>query len=1119
MMVVFTSRSEKKSLYTVRNILDNFADRIGTDTWKSNITLDGLETIQTLLRKNATKNTAVACHWIRSRNYSELIWIVGNRNKFNSTGIIPICTTEKNLSHSEWESDWQYLPEIKCIVGLAGLLHDWGKTSDFFQKKLRIQSKIGDPFRHEWVSCKILEAIVITSNDFKNDSTWLQLLFSNDIKENEIIKIVYQNRNKEKLCQLPPVATYISWLIMSHHKLPLSPEWSNYQDLKKASFEQMFSSVSASWGYTHKSIQNNPKDIDKCFTFSKGIMWEKDSLWKRQVIKWAKKLSEQEPILTSLYKNDIQVIRSILYYSRLSLMLGDYYVSSQCKETYSQCVNLELWANTTAIKGEYKQYLEEHLIKVAKQSIGIVYQLPKIVNDLRKTYDLKELKKKSTPGSLFYWQDVVVNKIKSYQQNAGTTEVSYFVVNMASTGCGKTFANVKIMKALSEDEGLRFVLALGLRSLTLQTGDEYRKRIKISKNDLAVLIGSDLIKKLHEINNKEDEENNDEKDVTDDRSLGILNDSLLPETLTYITDWNEKEQKFLDIFFKENQSEKNNKNKAFLLKPILVTTIDHIMGAIETIKGGRYLLPFLRLMSSDLIIDEIDDFNQNDLVAISRLVHLCGMLGRNVIISSATIPPDLAEGLYKAYSEGLKIYNQCFANKKICCNILCDEFNASIIDNRDQQTYKQHHDKFIDKRVKKLEKALVRRKANIVDTNVISPMGKADATEQYFSSILNFIMKIHDDNHVIDAKTGKSISIGVIRMANINPCVRLTRYLLRMPLSENYDIKVMAYHSKQTLLLRNFQEQYLDAILKRKYLISKKANFEDSILRQHIDSSNKDNIIFVLVATPVEEVGRDHDFDWAIIEPSSFRSIVQMAGRVLRHRILEKSIDRSNVYILEYNLKGLLGMLSKKDKYVFTNPGFESRKYKLNSHNCQILLKDSNVEKIIDAKPRILKNKTLRPKDRLIDLEQKVMEDFNDSLAIGPGSLFGWIQEYWWLTGCAQCLKRFRQSKYEEVNISLVSNTTEAVFKIFNGKEFSPCEETFNIKRCQLSEIELTNLWIKRDFTQNVISMLQNLGKEINDENMLDFSEKYGIISVPDTNQKWLYSDQLGLFKNEEGDI
>mgnify|MGYP000609264526 CR=1 FL=1 len=54
MIVVFTSRSEKKALLTVRWILDYFADRIGNDTWQTIITEEGLREVKTLLR-NATK--------------------------------------------------------------------------------------------------------------------------------------------------------------------------------------------------------------------------------------------------------------------------------------------------------------------------------------------------------------------------------------------------------------------------------------------------------------------------------------------------------------------------------------------------------------------------------------------------------------------------------------------------------------------------------------------------------------------------------------------------------------------------------------------------------------------------------------------------------------------------------------------------------------------------------------------------------------------------------------------------------------------------------------------------------------------------------------------------------
>ena len=112
MMVVFVSRSEKRAIPVARRVLDSFADRIGDDTWRTVITEEGLAAVKLLLRKNATRSMAVACHWIRSRSRSDLLWIVGNRERFNEEGIVPVHTTKKNLRHEEWENDWIHLPLV-----------------------------------------------------------------------------------------------------------------------------------------------------------------------------------------------------------------------------------------------------------------------------------------------------------------------------------------------------------------------------------------------------------------------------------------------------------------------------------------------------------------------------------------------------------------------------------------------------------------------------------------------------------------------------------------------------------------------------------------------------------------------------------------------------------------------------------------------------------------------------------------------------------------------------------------------------------------------------------------------------------------------------------------------
>src|SRR6478609_9301039 len=84
---------------------------------------------------------------------------------------------------------------------------------------------------------------------------------------------------------------------------------------------------------------------------------------------------------------------------------------------------------------------------------------------------------------------------------------------MASTGCGKTLANGRILYGLADTRrGARFTVALGLRTLTLQTGEAYRERLALGDDDMAVLVGGGAVKELFELS-KEEEQAHAEADV------------------------------------------------------------------------------------------------------------------------------------------------------------------------------------------------------------------------------------------------------------------------------------------------------------------------------------------------------------------------------------------------------------------------------------------------------------------------------------------------------------------------------------------------------------------------------------------------------------------------------
>lgn len=169
MMVTFVSQCEKKSLNRTRRVLDAFANRIGTNTWQTPITKQGLDAVKKLLRKTASKNTAVSCHQLKSRTRTELLWVVGNKDKFNKEGFVPVNYTvqdkfigETNMSEIYANTKKQPLVQHLFAVGvvaqeimksfssdkklqkasfIAGCWHDIGKLEVHFQDWLNKELK------------------------------------------------------------------------------------------------------------------------------------------------------------------------------------------------------------------------------------------------------------------------------------------------------------------------------------------------------------------------------------------------------------------------------------------------------------------------------------------------------------------------------------------------------------------------------------------------------------------------------------------------------------------------------------------------------------------------------------------------------------------------------------------------------------------------------------------------------------------------------------------------------------------------------------------------------------------------------------------------------------------
>lgn len=1126
MMVIFTSRSEKKSLMTVRRILDQFADRIGNDTWQTLITKEGLETVYTLLRKSATKSTAVSCRWIRSRSRCDLLWIVGNRDKFNTGGIVPVNTTQKNILHKEWEGGWPYLPQMKALTAVAALFHDWGKASNYFQRKLRHFTREKDPFRHEWMSCKMLEAVARLSKCEQDDSVWITALLEGRI-HTQNIEAELQEMQRDKTISkapydIPPLMQLLLWPILTHHRMPTlkRDHWLRYENDEPASPRELMKKITASWNYQGEGVP------DECLKFQHGILSEDDHWQQALQDRLAHLLKEKDTILQIVEKRP-EAVRPILLLIKESLMLADHSVSSKKKPE----PGVTLYANTDG--GELCESLSHHLVAVSQQAVRIIRHLPLFAKEM----DCVEYVRFPRAKGPYRWQDKAVEKIR--QSREAENASAYFVLNMASTGCGKTTANAKIMQALSEDgKSMRYTLALGLRSLTLQTGAEYRERMHLDNSALAVIIGSSAVQSLDEQNRqkktekkdslawqKQDRQEKSEKKVSSISQKqeygGSGEEELLSESLHFEDAFSTDQLEYLDIFLNGDKNRQSKKNEAYLFKPVLVSTIDQIIGVTEATRGGRGLLPFLRLLSSDLVIDEIDDFSPEDLTAIARLVHLVGMFGRNIVLSSATIPPDLAIGLYQAYADGLFCYNAFADTPKVLQAVWVDEFRSACRNlSKEHKPYADLHEAFIQKRVEKLGEQIVKRQGKILTCQPQNT--KEEAWNLYVKVIQQAVLDFHEKHHVVDKKTEKTVSFGLLRFANIDPCVNMAISLAEADWPDGTAVYLMCYHSRQVLLLRHEQEKYLDSVLKRKDQQGDVVDLKDQIVREKLDATKASKVVFLVVSTPVEEIGRDHDFDWAIIEPSSYRSIIQLAGRIRRHRPLKQNIDNPNIGILEYNW---LGMQSSDEKScVFIRPGFEQkcRKYQLRSHDIRALVPEKEWQRI-DAIPRIVKNNPLHAKESLIDLEHKRLEDWRSLERKGPDTMGGWQQTCWWMTGLPQVCHPFRAGSS---SIELCYQYEEKRGLRFCNKpddKYRPCEDLYAIEPCSVNQAAAEHLWLPRDYM--VLLQQQAEREEFSDEAtdaecLQKTSERYGqlMLSYYDEQspESYCYSDQLGLFKKFE---
>jgi CRISPR-associated endonuclease/helicase Cas3 len=189
---------------------------------------------------------------------------------------------------------------------------------------------------------------------------------------------------------------------------------------------------------------------------------------------------------------------------------------------------------------------------------------------------------------------------------------------------------------------------------------------------------------------------------------------------------------------------------------------------------------------------------------------------------------------------------------------------------------------------------------------------------------------------------GKSVSLGLVRLANINPLVALAKVLLRCLLRQ-MSVFIIAFITVDIRCWCVLIESCLDEAFTRH---QPDTLWQHPAIEKALRRRPEKHHLFVVLGTSVMEVGRDWDASWGIIEPSSMRSIIQFSGRIQRHR--RQVPDSENLAILSHNIRAL-----RNQSPVFCKPGFENQDTLLASHDLRELLPPQDYQ-TINALARIL---------------------------------------------------------------------------------------------------------------------------------------------------------------------
>ncbi len=934
MNVIIVNESIKKAKKSARRILSDYLPNIGRDTWSGSITLAGLNRLKDRLNGASNKNMSVACHVVSSRKEIELAWVVGNRDKFDSEGNFAFRFTACDRKYIEMTESTQTLRNIiACLCEIAGYFHDIGKGYYFFQYKLDPASdskSYSDPERHEFLSYKYFIHLFgdgVKRSQEKTGEKTEYLAGSIDgamrslrgaIKSDPALNLPDLGVQPSTFFTIDAIHSsvkIIAHLILTHHKLG-----DDFASLDPFKF------VECVYTYNYTFNDDAPEaNKDQTYAQQKWILQEKELTDKiigaidRLLDYYERCEKEQAQSVDRFFDDEHSAMLYSHYMLRPLFIVADQSFSSrQMSGGEVKDFKITPFANLKD-NNTPNQTLLEHLSGVGKLANKTArFAMNSVWGRMQmNTVDASEVLLAKVPAKYelnYGWQDASARAIAGADIKAHD---GFLGIVMAKTGAGKTRANVKIMSALSDYKDLRFSCLLGMKSLTLQTFDEITEELKLA--GVVGLIGSSETQKYHDINNSVDEE-------IEIKGEGVsANREEDSEYLEYSKIKNNININYDPKDILNFKSKRDSKLKKMIDSPVVVSTIDYLINGMNADRSSKTRF-LVRMMTSDLIIDEIDAYNMKQFTSVLTMIYLAGLYGRRVIVSSATLSQALSDQIRAAYVKGFGVYQKTLdlQSSTVHLGLFCHESSLCQVINAEKDNDKL--DDYYAQFLSAIEKDDVKRRVEALD--ISGYVGNPLAYGEVFSDIVNHVPVMHDRHHCV-SEEGIRVSTGVIKFSNTRDTAWMASNLLSgaLFLGDDYCVLAECYHSRQFEVKKSFTERELKTILTRK---KGDADFlKQAVIKRAIKEAKKrkvKNIIILVITTPIIETGRDFDFDWAITEPVGHRELIQLSGRVLRHRDIVIGRDRPNIAVLSHSLK----LVRSADLLsAYSMPGPEQEDYRL----------------------------------------------------------------------------------------------------------------------------------------------------------------------------------------------